>query len=83
MHKYAAATALTIALNIAMIGSAVSTPFCSADGPVGRLLNANRRRLCATIDNNQKTEREAAMRQFMMAVIALNGVRSHSGDGTS
>jgi hypothetical protein len=27
--------------------------------------------LCATINNNQKTEREAAMRQFMMTVIAL------------
>jgi hypothetical protein len=35
------------------------------------LLNANRRRLYATINNNQKTDREAAMRQFMMTVTAL------------
>jgi hypothetical protein len=34
-------------------------------------LNDSRRRLCATINNNQKTEREAAMRQFMMTVMAL------------
>jgi hypothetical protein len=35
------------------------------------LLNANRRRLYATINNNQKTDREAAMRQFTMTVVAL------------
>ena len=35
------------------------------------LLNANRRRLCATINNNQKTDREAAMRRFMMTGMAL------------
>jgi hypothetical protein len=38
------------------------------------LLNANGRRLCATISNNQKTDREAAMRQFMMTVIALTAL---------
>jgi hypothetical protein len=35
------------------------------------LPNANRRWLCATINNNQKTEWGAAMRQFMMTVLAL------------
>jgi hypothetical protein len=35
------------------------------------LLNANRKWLCATMGNNQKTDREAAMRQFMMTVMAL------------
>jgi multidrug efflux pump subunit AcrA (membrane-fusion protein) len=35
------------------------------------LLNANRRRFCATISNNQKADMEAAMRQFMMTVMAL------------
>jgi hypothetical protein len=35
------------------------------------LLNDNPRWLCATINNNQKTDREAAMRQFMMTVMAL------------
>jgi hypothetical protein len=35
MHKYAAVTALVIALNIAMLAPAVSSNFCPADGPVG------------------------------------------------
>jgi hypothetical protein len=35
------------------------------------LPSASRRWLCATINNNQKTDREAAMRQFTMTMIAL------------
>jgi hypothetical protein len=36
MRKYAAATALVIALNITMLTPAVSAGLCPADGPVGR-----------------------------------------------
>jgi hypothetical protein len=42
-------------------------------------LNDNQRWLCATINNNQKTEREAAMRQFMMTVTALSALFAASG----
>jgi hypothetical protein len=37
MHKYPAATALSIALNITMLAPAFSSSFCPADGPVGRI----------------------------------------------
>jgi hypothetical protein len=40
------------------------------------LLNDNRRWLCATINNN---EREAAMRQFMMTVMALASFAAFAG----